>query len=171
MQYDLVIEQPGMGSVTTKVYTKGGKSRMEMQAGGMQSINIYDGVQAYMYIPSQNMAMVVPVQQAKAQLPAMTDYEKDCVYLGDETVDGKSCGIYNCAKGGLPVKMWIDKSMDFPVMTETRGMRSHYKNVSVDIPLDDSLFSLPAGVKAQDMSGMMKSMQGMTGNAEGESGR
>jgi outer membrane lipoprotein-sorting protein len=168
MQYDLVMEQPGMGSVTTKVYTKGTKSRMEMQTGGMQSINIFDGVQAYMYIPSQNMAMVVPIQQAKAQLPEIADYQKDCEYLGDETVDGKYCGVYNCAKGGQPMKMWIDKSMDFPVMTEARGMRMHYKNVSVDMPLDDSLFALPAGVKPQDLSTMMQGMQGMTATTQGD---
>jgi len=159
MQYDLILDQPGMGSVTTKVLTKGNKSRMEMQAGGIQSISLFDGVTAYMYIPSQNMAMVVPIQQAKSQVPEIADYKKDCEYLGDETVDGTSCGVYNCSKGGQPAKMWIDKTLEFPVMTETRGMRAHYKNVQVNVPLDDSLFSLPAGVKPQDMSGLMQGIQ------------
>ncbi|MCX5707324.1 MAG: DUF4412 domain-containing protein [Candidatus Omnitrophica bacterium] len=163
MQYDLILEQPGMSSISTKVYTKGNKSRMEMQAGGMQTINLFDGVQAYMYIPSQNMAMVIPVQQARAQVPEIRDYQKDCEYLGDERVDSKTCGVYNCAKGGQPVKMWIDRTIDFPVMTEVSGMRAHYKNVVVDIPLDDKLFNLPAGVKPQDMSSMMQGMQGLTG--------
>jgi len=168
MQYDLTLEQPGAGSTSVKVYTKGKKSRMEMQAGGMQTINLFDGVQAYMYIPSQNTAMVVPIQQAKDQIPEIADYQTDCEYLGDEVVDGKSCGVYNCAKGGQPVKMWIDKELDFPILTETRGMRAHYRNVSVNMPLDDSLFVLPEGVIPQDMSGLMKGMQGSTGMPTGD---
>ena len=167
VQYDLVVQQAGVGQgMTTKVYTKGKKSRMEMQAAGMQSISLFDGVQAYMYIPSQNMAIAVPMQQAASQVPMIEDYQKDCQSLGDETVDGKYCGVYNCAKGGSPVKMWIDKSMDFPVKTETRGMTAYYKNVVFDAPMDDSMFSLPAGVKPQDMSTMM---QGMTGAGAGQS--
>ena len=164
VQYDLVMQNSGMGQgITTKVYTKGKKSRMEMQVGGMQSISLFDGVQAYIYIPSQNMAMPVPMQQAVSQVPTIENYEFDCQYLGDETVDGKYCGIYNCVKGGSPVKMWIDKSVDFPVKTETQGMTAVYKNVVFDAPLDDSLFSIPAGVKSQD------SMQGMIGAGAGQS--
>jgi len=169
VQYDLVMQQSGMGQgVTTKVYTKGKKSRMEMQAGGMQSMTIFDGVQAYMYIPSQNMAMAVPMQQAKSQVPMIEDYQKDCQYLGDETVDGKYCGIYNCAKGGSPVKMWIDKALDFPVKTESQGTTAYYKNVVFDAPIDDSMFSLPAGVKPQDMATMMQGLQGMTGSGQAQ---
>lgn len=169
VQYDLVMQQPGMGQgMTTKVYTKGKKSRMEMQAGGMQSMTIFDGVQAYMYVPSQNMAVAVPMQAARSQVPMIEDYQKDCQYLGDETVDGKYCGVYNCAKGASPVKMWIDKAIDFPVKTEAQGATAYYKNVVFDAPIDDSMFTLPAGVKPQDMATMMQGMQGMGTAATGQ---
>jgi outer membrane lipoprotein-sorting protein len=163
------MEQPGSGSITTKVCTKGKKSRTVMQAGGRETINIFDGVQAYMYIPSQNMAIVVPVGQVTEQVPEVGDYKKDCEYLGQEALDGKKCGVYNCTKGGVPVKMWVDESMDFPVKMETRGMTAYYKNVVVDAPLDDSLFSLPAGVKTQDISAMMQGLKGITGEGKGDS--
>ena len=163
VQYDLVIQQAGIGQeVTTRVYTKGKKSRMEMQVSGMKSISLFDGAQAYTYIPSQNMAMAVPMQQMASQVPTIENYQEDCQYLGDETVDGKYCGVYNCAKGTSPIKMWIDKAVDFLVKTESRGTTAYYKNVVFDVPLDDSMFSLPAGVKPQDMSTMMQGMQGMT---------
>ena len=165
MKYDMVMEQGSIGSVTTKVYVKGNRSRMEMQAGGMQTINLFDGTQAYMYIPSQNMAMVVPIQAAKAQLPVIGDYSKNCDNLGEEMVDGRSCSVYNCAKGGQPVKMWIDKELDFPLKTITGGATVYYKNIEVNVPLDDSLFVLPEGVKAQDMSTMM---QGLGGGIPGQ---
>lgn len=169
VQYDLVMQQPGMSQgITTKVYTKGKKSRMEMQAGGTQSMTIFDGVQAYMYIPSQNMAVAVPMQAARSQVPMIEDYQKDCQYLGDETVDGKYCGVYNCAKGASPVKMWIDKAMDFPAKTESQGATAYYKNVVFDAPIEDGMFSLPAGVKPQDMATMMQGMQGMGTAATGQ---
>ncbi|MBM3249875.1 MAG: hypothetical protein FJZ09_03385 [Candidatus Omnitrophica bacterium] len=163
LQFDVVMETPVMGSTATKVYTKGKKSRMVMQTGGIETITIFDGVQAYMYMPAQNMAVTVPAGEAAGQVPEVGDYKKDCEYLGQEACDGKNCGVYNCSKGAVPVKMWMDESVDFPVKLETGGATVHYKNLVVNAPLDDSLFVLPAGVRQQDISGMMQGLQGAGG--------
>jgi hypothetical protein len=65
--------------------------------------------------------------------------------------------------------MWIDKSIDFPIKTQTAQMTARFKNIIFDQPLDDSLFVLPEGVNPTDTSGMMPGMQGSTGIPTGNS--
>jgi outer membrane lipoprotein-sorting protein len=161
VQYDLILGGPaGMGSITTKVYTKGLMSRMVTQMGPIQAITVFDGTNAYMYIPSQNTAMTIPIEQAKAKLPQIGDYDANCEKLAEEAVDGKPCTVYNCSRGGEPIKMWIDKTIDFPLKTQTAQATAYFKNIIFDQPLDDSLFSLPQGVQFQSMP------QGLPGGAQ-----
>jgi len=159
IQYDMVYEQPGMGNPSGKVYIKGTKSRIEMDQAGNKSVTLFDGEKAFMYLPAQNMAIMIPVDQVKQQVPEVRDYKADCQLLGEESIDGRPCGIYQCSKGGAPVKMWIDKTIDFPLKTVASGMTMSCKNIVVNAPLDDSLFELPAGIKVQDMSAMMQGLQ------------
>ena len=72
-------------------------------------------------------------------------------------------GSLNMLQAAAEIAAESSTGTNFPVKTETQGMVAYYKNVVFDAALDDSMFSLPAGVKPQDMSTMMQGIQGMTG--------
>jgi len=138
---------------------KGNKSRIELNASGMQTVTIVNGQNAYMYMPSQNIAMTMGLSQAKGQVPEIGDYRKDCEYINNEQIDGETCGVYRCSKGGQSTTMWIPQNLDFPLKVVSGATTTYYKNVNVNVDLDDSLFSLPQGVQYQDIGGLMQGVK------------
>lgn len=180
--YDTIAYINGM-QVNSKNFVKGGKMRLETNHGGMSTIVIYDGQKFYSYMPQQNMAMVIPGNQAGQGAVDPSDYKKDTQYVGDEIVDGIPCEVRRGNTGSM--RVWISKATDFPVKVESGGSTIYFKNPRFNISLDDSLFALPSGTQVQDMgsfmSGMgggmgsggatpdMKSMQNMLGGSSGMS--
>ena len=59
--------------------------------------------------------------------------------------------------------MWIPANLDFPLKVVSGATTTYYKNVNVNVDLDDSLFSLPQGVQYQDVSGLMQGLKGFKG--------
>lgn len=159
LQADTEIESPEMGKAQGKLFVKGKKVRMETNSGGATSVSmitLYDGQKAYVYFPSQNMAMISSASDVQAQMPMpKDDAEFDKKIVGQEVIDGKLCDIYQLQdrKGGA-YKVWIARDLDFPLKSEAGGMKTYYKNVQVNVALEDSIFELPKGVQIQDMAGL-----------------
>lgn len=156
LQSDMVIDHPKAGRTEGKLYMKGEKSRIEFSPQGQKMVSIIDGDNAYTYSPGEDFAVAIPIGQAKAQVPEIKDYKTDCQQLGDEIIDGKDCGIYQCMEGDNVIKVWVSKDIDFPLKVIAGGATTYYKNAIIDAAIDDSLFALPAGMKVQDMSQMMQ---------------
>ena len=163
LKCDMIVESPQIGRSEGRLFMKGDKSRIELNASGIQTVTIVNDQNAYMYMPAQNVAMTMALSQAKGQVPEITDYKKDCEYINDEQVDGEQCGVYRCSKGGQSTTMWIPANLDFPLKVVSGATTTYYKNVNVNVDLDDSLFSLPQGVQYQDVSGLMQGLKGFKG--------
>lgn len=161
LQCDTEIESPEMGKVSGKFFIKGKKVRMETNSGGstgVSMITLNNGQKAYIYFPAQNMAMVSSVSDVQAQVPIPKDEpELNKKIIGQGVIDGRLCDIYQLQDNkGESYKVWIAKDLDFPLKSEAAGAVTYYKNVRVNVPLEDSLFELPQGVQIQDMTGLMQ---------------
>ena len=161
LQCDIFTSSQVAGESRGKLYMKGDKSRIELNTSGMDTVTIISEGNAYLYMPSQNMAMKMPVTQAKEQVPSVEDYKNNCEFMGEEQVDSESCGVYRCFKNGQSMTMWVSNKLEFPLKIISSGATTYYKNVNTNMPLSDGLFSLPQGVQFQDMGSLM---QGFGGN-------
>lgn len=160
VKYDMLVTSPGVETITTKVWIKNNKMRMEMTAEGQLIITLLDmdAQTMYLYYPDQNMAMKVtyePTESAMEEAQSITDYNP--TIIGTETMDGKVCLVVEYNIEGQAVKMWIWKDKGFPIRVEmatTEGtIVVEYKNIEfVDIP--DSTFQLPEGVEIIEIPGM-----------------
>lgn len=162
LQADTVIESPGMGKTMGKFFIKGKKVRLETNstdAAGTDMVTLYDGQKAYVYFPAQNMAMVTPAPQVEQQMPTPNaEFNKEIV--GQEAIDGKLCDIYQLKDAkGSSYKVWVARDIEFPVKSEAAGVKTYYKNIQVNVSLDDRLFELPQGTQVQDMGGLMHKQQ------------
>lgn len=152
---DVLARMQGGTSMSMKILVKGNKFRMEGVMQGIQSITIFDGKSAFMYMPKQNMAMPVPLSQEDLNMmPSTWDISSQCSYLGSENVDGIPCKTYNCGKA----KVWASQENDFPVKVISQGVEIRYSNLKQNNSLDDSLFILPAGVNIMDMGNAMQGL-------------
>jgi outer membrane lipoprotein-sorting protein len=162
LQCDMVMEGSGMGVTRGKLFIKGDKVRMETdmpdETGG-STISLFNGEKAYIYFPSQNMAMGISTSQAKEQMPIPKDYKEIYKTSGEETIDGRLCDIYEYRDPkGQVCKIWVARDIEFPVQSIVGGLKTYYKNIRTNITLDDTLFSLPSGVKIQDMNELIQQM-------------
>lgn len=166
---DVIMEISSQGTSQGKMYLKKDKFRFERQIPAKQDtriITIVNENNVYLYYPSKNMAVVIPVYQAKQQMPVdlNTDFKKKFKYIGEEMVDGKLCDVYLDDKESLLTKFWVAKDLDFPIKVSNSKMTIHYKNINKNATLNDDLFSLPPGVAVQDMQPMVQNMQEMMKN-------
>jgi outer membrane lipoprotein-sorting protein len=154
VKYDMVITAPGMETMTTKMWMKQNKIRTEMTQGGEDVVMLadYDEGVAYMYMPDENFAYKVPLNQmpesAIEDTQAIADY--DYTVIGTETMDGKVCLVVEYDYDGTSAKAWVWKEHGFPIrieMTSAEGTTiTEFKNIDFgDIP--DSMFELPEGVQ------------------------
>lgn len=164
LQCDSVMEGPGLGKTEGRFFIKGKKVRMESAVAGSTGVNmvtLYDGQKAYVYFPEQNMAMATSVSSMEQQMPLMKDKEElNKKIIGQEIIDARACDIYqfNDAKG-VNYKIWVARDINFPVKSESGGMKTYYKNIRMNVSLDDGIFELPKGAQIQDMSGIMQQQQ------------
>ncbi len=160
VKYDMLVTSPGVETITTKIWIKNNKMRMEMTVEGQLIVTLLDmdAYTMYLYYPDQNMAMKVtyePTESAIEEAQSIPDYNP--TIIGTETMDGKVCLVVEYTIEGQTVKLWIWKDKGFPIrveMTTTEGkIVIEYKNIEfIDIP--DSMFEVPEGVPITDMSGM-----------------
>lgn len=165
LKFDATSEMEGMKIKTTS-YVKGAKIRMEMDMMGTRSIFVSDGKKAYMFTPSAGTAVSVPISNVYGQLPVNQDYKQvpGLKKIGEETLDGKACEVFEYSESGTKHKIWVSKDVDFPVKEEAdtpKGkMVTYIDNIEKDIPLSDSMFSLPAGTNAMDAGDILNKLQG-----------
>jgi outer membrane lipoprotein-sorting protein len=140
-------------SMNLKIMVKGNKFRLEGAMSGINSVTIYDGRLAYIYMPQQNMAMPVPIEQASREMiPSNWDIGSHCSSLGNEPADGEPCKLYDCKES----KIWVSEATNFPVKVMAKNVEIHYRNFKQNVRLDDSLFALPAGANIMDLSKLMQ---------------
>lgn len=163
-EYDATV--PGSPVIHAKVATKGKNMRTEMASpdGNGNIITIINGEQgvAYMYQPEQNMATQIDISSIETESYSPQDSLEavdpgDMVYADKETIDGKTCLVYEYKYGvdNSTGKMWIWEEYGLPLKVEyTQGEQEltvEYSNVQVgNIP--DSTFELPEGVQVMDLN-------------------
>jgi outer membrane lipoprotein-sorting protein len=153
LSYDIVMEMPE--TVTGKVWLKQDKMRMEMTAGGHDSVMIIDGDAkvAYAYMPSENIAYKIPFATTEEEFTLtpsdFLQYEESKIETGDTVfLNGVEC-LKVHVDDGYRVTMWIHKEYGLPVRVEVELedniMVWEFRNLSID-PIPDEVFHLPAGV-------------------------
>lgn len=163
LKYDMVITAPGQqATVTQKIWRKGNKMRMEGTMEGKSMVYLVDMDEqlAYMYFPSENMAMEIDMSKAQEtagespteQSGSIMQYNP--VTLGTEVLDGKSCLVIEYTAETGKTKSWVWKKYGLPIKTETTTTKGtsvvELKNIDVG-NISDSMFELPAGVQLMDI--------------------
>ncbi len=167
ISYDQIVTSPTQGTITSKVWVKGEKMRIEQMAQGQKMVTLMKEGTMYLYYPAQKMAMKMDVSAGAGQgseNPKDTmEYLKsiEARPLGQERIEGKLCDVYQITypQTGARGKIWVWREKNFPlksVMTvggET--ITTRYRNIQMGINIPDSYFELPPGTQITDMSQMM----------------
>lgn len=160
---DIISNEPGKeGELRGKLFLKGDKIRIEWDASGLYknlsadrrkslagygTVYITDGKKSYLYIPSENKAMVVSMALVKQQVPDPEGIKNNFQHVGNEIIDGRMCGIYRCPDSALQAQEWIASDINFVVKSSTAKQVTLYKNIESNIALDEKIFELPEGVR------------------------
>ena len=178
MSYDQTITSSRGEVMTSKVWIKGEKMRMEQVSEGEKMVTLMKEGTMYFCYPAQKMAMKMDIsagagQGGQGNPKDMMEYLKSikAKSLGQEKIEGKLCNVYQItypqtglpaealAKAGAKSKIWVWKEKKFPlksVMTlGSETITTRYRNVQMDISIPDSYFELPPGTQIMDMSQMM----------------
>jgi len=164
LRYDAVVTAPGEAAVTTKMWWKGEKMRMEGTFEGTSMVYLMDmGEQlAYMYFPADNTAMEMDLgetQESVGESPteqseSITQYNP--VTLGTEVLDGKNCRVIEYTAEAVKTKswVWIDYGLIIRMESTTDEGTSVFELKNIDFgAIADSMFELPAGVQMMEMPG------------------
>jgi len=157
-KYDMVATAPGETAITTKMWRKGEKMRMEGTFEGKSMVYLVDvGTQlAYMYFPAENTAMKIGLSKAQEtsgdspteQSESVMDYNP--VTLGTEVLDGKTCLVIEYTDEIGNTKMWIWTRYGITIRTEMTTAKGtsvvELKNIDFG-NISDSMFELPANVQ------------------------
>lgn len=172
MAFDQIAYAPRMGEIPSKAFFKGDSVRLETEMQQQKTIVIIKATgEVYTYTPANNTAMKMNMgslqnEQALATKNTALDVVKGLysTKIGEEAVDGVLCGVYSYEPPDAKAKMkiWVSKQTGFPVRMESESpensMRIVMDNFRYNIPLADSLFEIPAGVKIIDMKQMMQGL-------------
>jgi len=166
MKFDMVMSG---GMMTSKMFQKGHKSRMETNMMGMNMTVITDGDQKIMYtwMVDQNKATKTDLTKEtpiQSQANVQDFWNSDLVVKGSETLDGKVCTIVEYSKttteGKMNGKIWIWDEKGVALRMDTTMTSTTEKGINMTITIEfknyefvdieDSLFVLPAGVEIVD---------------------
>jgi len=161
-KYDVVATAPEQAAVTTKMWFKGQKTRMEGTFEDKSMVYLIDmGEQlAYTYFPAENTAMKMSLGKAQESVGESPTEQSESVEkhnpvtVGTEVLDGKTCLVIEYTDETGKTKMWIWTMYGIPIRTETTTAKGttvvEIKNIDFgDIP--DSVFELPAGVQIMEI--------------------
>ena len=170
--YDSLITMNGSTVMESSNSIKDKKIRAEYK-GQLDFVLISNGEKMYLYYPSSNSAMMLPVSNPQAQPSQDTleslDYKNipGLKSVGEETIEGHACEVYEYEKNGNATKMWVAKDLQFPIKIQTaaegRDVVILNRNVKKNVSLSDSVFELPSGAQVADMGNMMDMMKSMKG--------
>ena len=163
MSYDQIITSPTGEIITSKVWVKGKKMRVEQIARGTKVVTLMKKGNVHLYYyPSQKMAvkMYMPagiIQRHQENPREMAEYLKSTKAkpLGQEKIEGKLCDIYQVSyPQGIRGKVWIWRRKNFPlklvVGNSGESITIEYKNLQMSISIPDNLFELPPGTQIED---------------------
>lgn len=161
-KYDMVVTAPDQAVITTKMWRKGKKMRMEGSFEGQSMVYLVDVEKnlAYTYFPSENMAMKIglgKVQETAGESPTEQSesvMKYNPVTVGTEVLDGKTCTVVEYTTETDNVKMWIWAKYGLPIKTESTTAQGttviELKNIDLS-SIPDSVFELPAGVEIMEL--------------------
>lgn len=149
----------------TSIKIKDEKMRMESNAPQGKIITIINDAVAYQYFPAQNKAYKMTTK-GPTNLKNLSDYRTylqalNAKTIGSENVGDYDCDIYEFTDPGANVRAraWVWRAKNFPVKYEldlTSGLvTTIMKNIKVNDNIDDSEFTIPAGVEVVDMQRMV----------------
>ena len=167
VSYDQTVTQDRQ-VMTGKVSMKDEMFRMDMTADGHAAVILHNASGTYTYLPAEGMAMKTaalnPSQQPIEHADNYSQYlkERHAERIGDETVDGHPCEVYQFAdpetQGTVTAWVWTEKQ--FPLKLEFDGVKGkmlmEFLNVQLGAALPDALFELPADVQVMDMGNMFQ---------------
>ncbi|MHB1134466.1 MAG: LolA family protein [Chloroflexota bacterium] len=144
------------------------KMRMDVEAEGMRVAIFIDPDKkvGYMYNPAEKAALALPYDEAtkdSADPGEMLNWEANMTappkLLGEETVDGKACVVYEFTTADGKSKSWLDKTTGFPLKNESPGddgeiVTTRFSNVQIN-NVPDSQVTLPPGTEILDLSGLV----------------
>ncbi|MFZ5596247.1 MAG: LolA family protein [Bacillota bacterium] len=161
------------GAISGKIWMQGKNFKSESEAMGQKVITLLKEDAVYMYNPGRNTVTKMSAgKENKTETPI--DYSNDISaqpdkfkVLGSEVVGGMSCKVVSTQSpdGKESMKMWLSEEYGIPVKVEmVQGDGSQtlieYKNIQVGaLPADT--FELPAGAHINDVSNMLKGIQGV----------
>jgi outer membrane lipoprotein-sorting protein len=175
-RFEVVTLEEGQGgqiTVTSKVWVKGNKVRVEVKHPLMGEMNlIADGKNIYQIAPAQKQATKTdqmkatggrqPWQMFVANVDQLREKSRK---VGSEQIEGHLCDIYLRQEGGnggsASVRSWITRSLKPPMPLKvvrkvsmqrpnasiTRTTTVRMRKVELNVSLPDSLFVLPSGYK------------------------
>lgn len=164
-----VINKAGGRTMTSKIFMKTGKFRMENKmAGGTYSIVRQDLNKMWTVMPASKSYMEFSeVKDQAAQMPGeKVKGEVSRKKIGSETIDGHPTTKYEVtAKMGdktVTTHQWWATDISFPI--KTAAVDGRWSVTYSDIKIGgqpDSLFELPAGYKRMTLSSLPRNFQGM----------
>jgi len=175
-RFEVVTMEQGQGgqiTVTSKIWVKGNKVRVEAKHPFLGDLNlIADGKYIYQIAPAQKQAMKAdqsrtlggrePWQMFVANVDQLRQKARK---VGSERIEGHLCDIYarQDSRGGntRSIRAWITRSlnpaMPLKVVTRVSMQRPNasieqtttvrMRKVELNVPLADSLFVMPAGYR------------------------
>ncbi len=175
LYYEYVVNVAGQ-SVNGKVWMEGKKMKSEGEFSGQKATVIVNGETnvAYTILPGQNQALKVSVgdvnNSAETPLDYLKDINKDAKVLEATTLDGVKCRVVSMQTsdpkvGKTELKIWVREDYGIPQRVEASmpdgsKMTVDYKHLKIGkLPADT--FELPAGMKVNDASNMMKQLPGV----------
>jgi len=183
-QFDVVSLMQGQGgqvTVTSKVWVKGNKARVELKHPLMGDLDVIaDGKYIYQVSPSQKQA--TKTDQAKATggrdawqmfVANVEQLRQGARKVGSERIEGYACDIYTRrqSSGGetATLRAWITRSLQPPLplkvvrqitiqrpnasLSQTQTVRIRRLRLNGDVP--DRLFTLPSDVRVVPGQPMM----------------
>ncbi len=161
------------GLMTGKMYFGATSFRMEMNAGGHESIMIttYATKVMYMIMPAQKMYMEFHGDQMPggrqqqswkaydASNPCASETGATCKKVGTEAVNERVCDKWEITDAKSNTRtVWIDQRSHIPIKTVRKDATWELLNIK-EGPQAASLFEVPAGYQKMDMGSMMQGMK------------
>ncbi len=155
---DMVITTAKGRTITSKMYSDGGKMRTEMSMNGMQMATIVrpDLQKVYQVMVTQKMVMEIPYDpnKFKNSMAAASGPKGKFELIGPEMAEGVACIKYKVTSDeSTKVNfLWIDAAAKSPVKmaSEDGSFIILWKNYKAG-PQDASLFEPPADYKVMTM--------------------
>jgi hypothetical protein len=151
---------------TSKIYSKDGKSRIEVSGQGNEMITISrpDKKVVWMLMLESKTYMEMPLNKQRSAILSQLsdpDVKSEKTFIGNETVEGHPAKKYHVTvvidgKKEASGYVWEATDMNnFPIkhQSEDKQTTTIWKNIKTG-GVPDSIFELPAGYKKMNMPGM-----------------